>query len=257
MRSNIDQSQSVDHGDDIDSLIQNIISGDDVFHKLEANKSLLENIICQNPVDVNVDQAWRDFRREKVLFNDVLFVPDCTNPPSFPNALKILVQRLQKAYPSSFDTAINIVDTILTRACRTSAGADSYFKVNRMFSGQNTILRQHTDSIDVPIDTIDIPIKVDFFCLKDDLCARIEVNNTYALHKLDKDEEVNTIPWLLIDTTVIDETNFKTLENSRKLRVTVLDLQQRPFSCAVKQKKYIKFPYKLPILSILSFKTMR
>eukprot|EP01041_Mallomonas_annulata_P004218 gene4218-8393_t len=220
--------------EEFDKIVQDIcgLEIDDIFSYLENNKNCLLNISCCNPVIVSVEQALRDFRREKVLLNDVLFIPDSLNPPYFPSALRLLIQRQLSINPQvSSDQATRISDVILQRACRTSAGADSFFKIQTMFDINGFVLTQHTNSCDAPI-------KVDFFVKEDCSCARIEVWNTYALHKLDHLDEMDgdhasVIPWMLIDTVVIDESNFKTNDNRRWLKISVCN----PRGCRRKSAK--------------------
>jgi hypothetical protein len=69
---------------------------------------------------VTSEQAKRDFRRERVLFNDVPFIPDKSDIHrchAFTLTLHRLVQRLLKI--AELHTSVDsIVDTIMQRACR-------------------------------------------------------------------------------------------------------------------------------------------
>lgn len=84
---------------------------------------MLRCIPVTTPV-VTLDQAKRDFKRERVLFNDVPFIPDKTDVHrchAFSLTLEKLVQRLVSRTQHGSDSMPSfevISDIIMQRACR-------------------------------------------------------------------------------------------------------------------------------------------
>lgn len=60
------------------------------------------------------------------------------------------------------------------------------------------------------------------------LCARVEIRNAFAIYdiaamdEITGDSSVDPQPWLDIEAIVIDESNFKTGENWRRLQLMVV-----------------------------------
>jgi hypothetical protein len=101
------------------------------------------------PPNVGTEQAYKDFARERVLLNDVAFIPDKNDidrSHAFALTLKILLQRCMRC-SDAYDAALYprpeaISDLLLQRACRTSAGADSFFFVQKMLCMEGTFVTQ-------------------------------------------------------------------------------------------------------------------
>ncbi len=159
--------------DEIASRFGGTKSKHDVLHAL-ARTTILHRIPLPAPV-VSIAQAHKDFRRERVLLNDVAFIPDKLSEQrchSFVQTLDVLVARLMRPQfyddpeaprdsrlvplPSVYDTTLfptfeSVRDSILQRACRTSAGADSFFTVQKMLCIEGTFMTQKTLEEDPPI----------------------------------------------------------------------------------------------------------
>ena len=113
----------------------------------------------------------------------------------------------------------SVIDTIMQRACRTSAGIDSYFKVQELFCVPGTPLLcpfvlgysltrcigtflSHRTGEDPP--TI-VDVFMDSNC---NLVARLEVRNSFALYDNSTMDEINgdgsmePPPLLIIDTVI-------------------------------------------------------
>ena len=118
-----------------------------------------------------IAQAHKDFKRERVLLNDVAFIPHSereSRSHAFSLTLELLVARLlrtqylrHQALPRPCDDGVyssaeSVRDLILQRACRTSAGADAFFAVQKMLCVEGTFVSQKAAD-EVP------PIHVDVF----------------------------------------------------------------------------------------------
>ena len=89
---------------------------------------------------VTTEQANKDFKRECVLLNDVPFIPDQDDPDrchAFSFTMELLLERMvhnrsrvcdKCLYPSF----VELTDVVMQRACRTSAGADSFFTIQQL-----------------------------------------------------------------------------------------------------------------------------
>jgi hypothetical protein len=154
---------------------------EDVILILQKHEYKLQRIPLNAPV-VTVEQASKDFKRERVLFNDVPFIPDTLDvnrSHTFALTLRRYVDILlnkergndiiksssptiqSSSSSSSSSTTFNITsndvaDIIMQKACRTSAGSDSFFMVQKLFCVSGTFVTQRTSSHD-------LPIKVDLF----------------------------------------------------------------------------------------------
>ena len=83
-------------------------------------RSNVLHCIPLSPPIVTLEQAKRDFRRERVLFNDVPFIPDSVDVHrchAFTLTLRRLVQRLLHSSGLNSDPDF-IADLIMQRACR-------------------------------------------------------------------------------------------------------------------------------------------
>jgi len=209
----------------LDTIFQELLKRKDYMEAIEMNKYLLDDIAL-NPAFVSVEQAIKDFRREQVLLNDVPFIPDSVYPPYFSLALQLLVERLIRLNGNFSGNSRDISDLILQRACRTSSGADSFFKVQSMFRVDGSIVVQRSSSKHPPI-------VVDVFLVQNSLCSRIVSRNMYALYKEEQfdniigDEVQRPSAWLFIDTVIVDHSNFQTMEHKRVLSIKVYDPRPR------------------------------
>jgi hypothetical protein len=105
----------------------------------------LRRIPIELAPNVSKEQAEKDFKRERVLLNGVYFIPDKVDMvrcEAFALSLRHLVERLQRqeneSSSSSSSKASSISDIILQRGCRTSAGADSFFMVQKLLCVEGT-----------------------------------------------------------------------------------------------------------------------
>lgn len=142
--------------DEISNKFSALKTKQDVIKALE-NNSLLCRIPLPSPV-VSVEQAHKDFRRERVLLNDVAFIPDnvdLNRCHAFSETLSVLLERMMRnkeLYNQEyFETVDDITDTILQRACRTAAGSDSFFRVQSLLCVEDTVVTQKTFLHDPPI----------------------------------------------------------------------------------------------------------
>lgn len=277
----------------LDGKLQELFSGltskEEVMKRVVEHSHLLSNIPLPEPI-TPYEQAHKDFRRERILFNDVPFVPDTTDlnrMHAFSHTISEFITRIcggeahrpkreaikssttksssgYKGGPSSKepDKGVNpsakILETIFRRACRTSAGVDSFFMVQKLLAVEGTLVTQK------PV-VCDPPIRIDVFLipsfLDDDaasteidseygsdcrygsgggggnsnspkntrfpLTCRVEVHNFFAVYNLSAmdglvgDPSKDPQPWLEVETVVIDETNFLTSAHQRRLQLIV------------------------------------
>ena len=163
-------------------LFDSVTTKSDVLNILRSNQSLTR-IPLPSPI-VSTEQAAKDFKRERVLLNEIPFIPDQdrnSRNNGFILTLTKLVQRLQNQLinKSSLDVA-DVTSCILQRASRTAtgivrlsfsavtlckmtkfyyfdwSGADSYFMVQKLFSVEGTFITQK-------INKYDPPVRVDVF----------------------------------------------------------------------------------------------
>ena len=108
-------------------------SKQELVHNLLNNSETFLGSICSklSPTasdNVSVEQAYKDFRREKVLFNGIPFVPqkDMICLDIFANTLTNFVERMLRIDPSCVAETLSkdsnrskeTSDTILKRSCR-------------------------------------------------------------------------------------------------------------------------------------------
>jgi len=198
----------------------------DVIKALQLHAKTLISIRLSQPA-TPISQALKDFRRERVLFNEVPFIPDKTDSHrnvAFAMTLKEYILRLRRSFTgcdnscvstsssgapsrkqsfsvSNSGTASSTDDDakisksaaavegpatpkynehgeelldlegmtsqnlILQRACRTSAGSDSFFMVQSLFATvQGTFVTQRTNILGfVPFVNGEPPVQVDVF----------------------------------------------------------------------------------------------
>lgn len=182
---------------------------------------------------IDIAQAIKDFRREKVLLNGVRFTPELNsvdNNDTFTVSVRNLCSILCRMFPNDEMDAAQISDSILKKACRTGCGADSFFAVHKIFAVEHSVLMQNAGPDDPPIE-------LEVFCSRGCLYAHAECYNSYVLidySEIEKIGDSDPVPWLYIDTYVTDETNFTTGERRRKLDIIAPAL--RP--TAVTEKKH-------------------
>jgi hypothetical protein len=142
--------------DDIENRFGRAKTKHDVIRAMERCTYL--HRIPLPPPNVALEQAEKDFCRERVLLNDVAFIPDrydIDRSRAFALSLRLLLRRLSLS-ESTFDSALyndanHICDLLMQRACRTSAGADSFFTVQKMLCVEGTFVTQKTLVDDPPI----------------------------------------------------------------------------------------------------------
>jgi len=216
----------------------------DVIKALQLHAKTLISIRLSQP-STPISQALKDFRRERVLFNEVPFIPDKTDSHrnvAFAMTLKEYITRLRRSFqgcdnsslstsssgaPSrkqSFsvnscgaenstasdddskipisaknksaadepetkhdehgDELLNLErmtsqNIILQRACRTSAGADSFFMVQSLFATvEGTFVTQRTNIVGfVPFVNGEPPVQVEVFVQETDKSKRPHPSN--------------------------------------------------------------------------------
>jgi hypothetical protein len=260
---------------------------EEVMHRVVEFSHLLSNIPLPEPI-TPYEQAHKDFRRERILFNQVPFVPDTTDVNrmhAFSHTITEFVTRIcggdrpkrggaaktgapagggstgavagQSGYKGGPSSAVydrsgdnlsaRVLDTILRRACRTSAGVDSFFMVQKLLAVEGTLVTQKPVVCDPPIriDAFLIPFHIDDDATSTEvdsesassdyrtqgkgvpLGCRVEVHNFFAVYNLSSmdgitgDSGKDPPPWLEVETIVIDETNFLTSHHHRKLQLIV------------------------------------
>lgn len=170
---------------DLRQVFQNVRTKADVLRAL-LQEDVLRRIPIEQAPSVSKEQAEKDFRRERVILNGVFFIPDKVDVvrcEAFALSLHHLVERLQSFEGvnihdslSSSAKSNSISDTILQRGCRTSAGADSFFMVQKLLCVDGTFVTQKTSL------RAEDPIIVDVFLMYDDsnLGSDIQFSNSGA-----------------------------------------------------------------------------
>jgi hypothetical protein len=264
----------------IGEVFAGLTTKEEVMHRVIEHSNLLSNIPLPEPI-TPYEQAHKDFRRERILFNQVPFVPDTTDVNrmhAFSHTITEFVTRVcggdrpkrgtakqsgpvaaagQSGYKGGPSSAVHdrsndnlsarVLDTILRRACRTSAGVDSFFMVQKLLAVEGTLVTQKPVVCDPPIriDAFLIPSHVDDDATSTEvdsesasssdcrsqgkvpLGCRVEVHNFFAVYNLSSmdgitgDTGKDPPPWLEVETIVIDETNFLTSRHNRKLQLIV------------------------------------
>jgi hypothetical protein len=177
--------------------------------------------------------------------------------------LRMLLQRLMRVGPvcaPELRGPEEVADLLMQRACRTSAGADSFFSIQRLLCAEDSFVTQNIGLEDDP------PIHIDVFlahqahynahhrststytsntivstttaqnavhpCSDDPyggiphLCARMLVSNSFSIYDSSAMEDsadlnVSPLPWLEVDSVVVDESDLLTKQHWRKLHLLV------------------------------------
>ena len=157
--------------DGITKLFLTVNNKTDVLRTLLHHQAIFRRILIDKAPIVSKDQAEKDFRRERVILNGVVFIPDKINDArseAFARSLRILVERMLRASAISQKKGSTdwISDIILQRGCRTSAGADSFFLVQKLFCVEGTFVTQKTSL------QAEDPIVIDVFTVPDESQSR-------------------------------------------------------------------------------------
>jgi hypothetical protein len=294
-------------------------SKEDIIDALEKHAQTLVAVRLAQPA-TPISQAIKDFRRERVLFNDVPFIPDKSDSHrniAFGLTLDEYIQRMRRCYPGCDNSASGVTkmeskatneagftekdnsstatrgsstqnaiasdnrlsdrstgtarddsdkptvtaasapnidllnmahsssyQLIIQRACRTSAGADSFFMVQRLFATvPGTFVTQRTNILGfVPFVNGEPPVEIDVYVQestrnvasgeekdrsKMELMSRIKVSNSFAIYDEDiidllaGEPDTDPPPWLELETIITDELNFATGEQQRMLSVQI------------------------------------
>lgn len=189
----------------------------------------------ENSPHVSVSQAVKDFRREKVVFNGIPFVPHTVNQYRGDMFIKtlyeyaaLMVKLNSKSCAETFQCESSIGDLIMQNSCRTSAGADSYFILQDLFNIDGTILSQRTEQHNDP------PIIIDLLMNSDSLQSIIKVWNSFSIYDTTEIETktdlgLDPVPWLEIDTQIVDEYDFKSCQHSRQMKLIVYSPQKQKY----------------------------
>lgn len=169
---------------DLKHTFQNVRTKADVRRAI-LHEEVLRRIPIEQAPNVSKEQAEKDFRRERVILNGVFFIPDKVDTvrcETFALSLHHLVERLQmqennttNSIPSSSSSKSSIIsDTILQRGCRTSAGADSFFMVQKLLCIDGTFITQKTSL------RAEDPIIVDVFLMYDERDLDADADHAYS-----------------------------------------------------------------------------
>lgn len=171
---------------DLKHTFQNVRTKADVRRAI-LHEEVLRRIPIEQAPNVSKEQAEKDFRRERVILNGVFFIPDKVDTvrcETFALSLHHLVERLQmqennttNSIPSSSSSSSKssiISDTILQRGCRTSAGADSFFMVQKLLCIDGTFITQKTSL------RAEDPIIVDVFLMYDERDLDADADHAYS-----------------------------------------------------------------------------
>jgi hypothetical protein len=118
--SNVDNKMSLST---IEMLFDSATTKNDVLNILRNNQPL-KRISLPSPI-VSTEQAAKDFKRERVLLNEVPFIPDqdhTSRKNGFILTLTKLIQRLRNKIPHKCPDVADITSCILQRASRTATG---------------------------------------------------------------------------------------------------------------------------------------
>ena len=158
---------------------------------LKMDSQCLTGIHLSQPA-TPIAQALKDFRRERVLFNEVPFIPDKADTDrnvGFALTLSEYLRRIRQIYPDGVDNGLvhkergrslgqfvepntssnshkrrqkdqespeskykpldlnnmSSAELILQRSCRSSAGTDSFFMVQKLFAVEGTLVTQRSN----------------------------------------------------------------------------------------------------------------
>jgi hypothetical protein len=215
--------------DDLEQLSALVQEGDrnGVIAFVSNHRDSLRNIILSDPT-VSIEQAKKDFQRERVLLNDVPFIPSRVHVyknAAFTSTVSHLIDKLflLGAQDSNEGHAAGAADVVLQRACRTGAGADSLFLVQKLFCIDGTFAKHCSEPNDPPIQVF-----VFSDAITGAVCAKSVVCNTFALHSMDNLEQLcgadgsgDPRPWVQIEAEVTDLSNLSTGDHERRLALVV------------------------------------
>ena len=111
------------------------------------------NSICLDSPVVQLEQSFKDFKREKVLLNDIAFVPHeeyIWRNELFGETLGRLCRTLGGAAEEE-----GMKEKILKNACRTGSGADAFFVIQKLLCIPGTFMAQRSCSDDPPVNIFD------------------------------------------------------------------------------------------------------
>ena len=187
-------------------------SKEEVLEALKQHSDSLINIHLAQPV-TPLTQAIKDFRRERVLFNEVPFIPDKADPSrnvGFALTLNEYLRRIRERFPTGVDNSqsrsargrsvsvfterdaasdgsssgekrtkeseassrgglLNLdcmtsAEIILQRSCRSSAGTDSFFMIQKLFCAEGTLVTQRSNILGfVPFINGEPPVVIDVY----------------------------------------------------------------------------------------------
>ncbi len=184
---------------------------DEVIEALMNHSECLMNIHLAQPV-TPLTQAIKDFRRERVLFNEVPFIPDKADHSrnvGFALTLNEYLRRTRERFPTGVDNSqsshargrsvsvfterdneanngrrvkdleneaassrnelLNLdymtsAEIILQRSCRSSAGTDSFFMIQKLFCAEGTLVTQRSNILGfVPFINGEPPVVIDVY----------------------------------------------------------------------------------------------
>lgn len=153
--------------------------------------------VTLNTPMIPLNQCIKDCKRERMILNDVPFIPH--HDYSFRNYG--FVETLDRLCTNLGCTDSRAKDIILRSACRTGSGADAYFVIQSLFTTSDTVVAQRACDDDPPV-------KVEVFQSSGRICAKIASFNAFSLfleEDVDVAIEVARKPWLVVETTVHDE----------------------------------------------------
>ena len=109
--------------DEVSKHFQDAQSKGEVMRALLVCHALFQRIVIDKAPIVSKDQAWKDFRRERVVLNGIVFIPDKVDDSrseAFGKALHILVERMLRS-----ETKPTVSTVALTAAATSSSGKGS------------------------------------------------------------------------------------------------------------------------------------
>ena len=161
------------------------------------------NSICLDSPVVQLEQSFKDFKREKVLLNDIAFVPHeeyIWRNELFGETLGRLCRTLGGAAEEE-----GMKEKILKNACRTGSGADAFFVIQKLLCIPGTFMAQRSCSDDPPV-------KIDMFKAADGrVCCRVVSVNSFSIFdsNMQIDMSLDIPPaWLVVTAYIYDELIF-------------------------------------------------
>jgi hypothetical protein len=139
--------------DELSKQFQGAQSKGDVMRALLVCQALFQRIVIDKAPVVSKDQAWKDFRRERVVLNGVVFIPDKVDDSrseAFGKALRILVERMLRleAKPAAVPAAA--ATAAATAAAAVAATAYSAPSSSSSSSGKGSLSSSLSSSASSP-----------------------------------------------------------------------------------------------------------